>query len=745
MAGGLTDDQRTLAAAIIDPLIVANSFFSADLTDRARDEAAAEIEPQTVNVALNEALVRRGDKITEEQLEVIDEYGLRNARPDVARLGGWLFLSILVVGLGLAWIWRFRRELWHRTNALLLIGLLVVGTTVLLKATADRPGLQFVIPTAAVGILLAILLDAGVATVVTIVIALARRGDERDRQRARVRDVHPRRRAGRASSRSAGATGSRSSSRPASSSRSRTSSSSRRSPCSDSTTSTGCLQLVGASIASAAGSAVAAVGTFAVLGNLFGFMTVFQLLELANPSQPLLRRLLVETPGTYHHSLMVGNLAERAAEAIGADPLLTRVAAYYHDIGKLANPLAFIENQAGGENIHDQLDPEVSAQILKQHVADGIDIAYQSKLPKALIAFIPQHHGTAIMSYFYARAKEARRRRRSAASQTEEGAKAAATVDERKFRHAGPKPQSREAALIMLADGVEASVRSLSSRDEAAIRAMVARIIEERLNDGQFDECDLTLRDIERIREAFVTQLLGMYHQRVAYPAEQGGRDRVPARNGDRHRRVRQRCVYVSPWRIDVTVRDGVCTDRHRWPCCVGRSRGRSTAAGAPEPASIGLILVRRRRAGRAEPDPHGRRGPDRRALVPAAAGRRPSAARGRAWRRLRARSDRRRSSSRPARRHLGDIVVSVERAIEQAAAGSWRPDRRRPLVARRRAAPPRHPRHAPRLRLGPRRARGGSRDAGPRAAPPRRGPLTVATGRATRSRTPVGPGLARE
>ena len=146
----------------------------------------------------------------------------------------------------------------------------------------------------------------------------------------------------------------------------------------------GVLELWFASAASAAGSSVAAVGTFAVLGSVFGILTVFQLLELANPSQPLLRRLLVETPGTYHHSLMVGNLAERAAEAIGADPLVTRVAAYYHDIGKLSNPLAFIENQAGGENIHDQLEPEVSAQILKQHVADGIDTAYAAKLPKAL-------------------------------------------------------------------------------------------------------------------------------------------------------------------------------------------------------------------------------------------------------------------------------------------------------------------------------------------------------------------------
>jgi len=516
MAGGLTDDQRTLAATIIDPLIVANSFFSADLTDAARERAAAGVEPQTVQVELNEAIVRRGDKVTAEQLETIDKFGLRDAKPDVARLGGWLFLSILVVALGLAWIWRFRRELWHRTNAMLLIALIVVGTAILLKATAGRPGLSFVVPTAAAGMLLAILLDAGVATLITIVIAVLggamadpgnqleyatyilvgglagiiaiRRGDRLQVfvqaglavAVANVLVVSTFALLGLHDTQ-------------------------------------GLLELVAASIASAAGSAIAAVGTFAVLGSLFGIMTVFQLLELANPSQPLLRRLLVETPGTYHHSLMVGNLAERAAEAIGADPLLTRVAAYYHDIGKLANPMAFIENQAGGENIHDQLDPEISAQILKQHVADGIDIAYQSKLPKALIAFIPQHHGTAIMSYFYARAREA-----AAAPfgglQTEDGERAAGRVDERKFRHVGPKPQSREAALIMLADGVEASVRSLASRDEAAIRAMVGRIIDERLADGQFDECDLTLRDLERIREAFIGQLLGMYHQRIAYP-----------------------------------------------------------------------------------------------------------------------------------------------------------------------------------------------------------------------------------
>jgi putative nucleotidyltransferase with HDIG domain len=517
MVGGpppLDDAERKLAVSLISPLVVANSSYSETETAQAKAAAAAAVEPVRVPFAQGEKIVGANERITDTDFEAIQYFGLAEARADFARLAGWFFLAIMIVGLLLAWLWRFRRDLWHRNNAMLLIGLVVVAVAFVLKATAGRPGLPYVVPTAVAGMLLAILLDAGVATTVMIVLAMIagalnanslelaayslfgglagivaiRRGD---RLQVFVQ-------AGLAVAVANVLVVSTFALLGAHDIR-------------------GLLELVGASLASAAGAGVAAVGSFAVLGSLFGILTVFQLLELANPSQALLRRLLVETPGTYHHSLMVGNLAERAAEAIGADPLLTRVAAYYHDIGKLANPLAFIENQAGGENIHDELQPDVSAQILKQHVADGIDIAYKSKLPKTLIAFIPQHHGTAIMSYFYARAK------RAAAEpyggiKTTEGAAAAEAVDHHRFRHVGPKPQSREAALIMLADGVEASVRSLASRDEPAIRAMVARIIEERLSDGQFDECDLTLRDIEQIKEAFVAQLLGMYHQRVAYP-----------------------------------------------------------------------------------------------------------------------------------------------------------------------------------------------------------------------------------
>jgi putative nucleotidyltransferase with HDIG domain len=514
MGGDLDESERMLAAEIIQPLIVPNSSFSQTLTDQARDRAAEKVDPVAVNIAVGQVVVRKGSPVTAADLEAITNLGLgQDGGLSPATLFGWFLLAGLIVTLLLAWIWRFRPTLWHRDNVLFLIGLLVIGTTLALKVTAGREVLGYFLPTAAIGMLVSILLDASLATIVTAVIAVVggalagslefasyiflgglagiiavRKGD-----RLQVfvqaaiavfvvnatvvtvfsllgtRDVR------------------------------------------------GVLELWFASAAAAAGSSVAAVGTFAVLGSAFGILTVFQLLELANPSQPLLRRLLVETPGTYHHSLMVGNLAERAAEAIGADPLVTRVAAYYHDIGKLANPLAFIENQAGGENIHDQLEPEMSAQVLKQHVADGIDLAYTAKLPKSLIAYIPQHHGTAVMSYFHARARE-----RAAAPyggvSTPEGAKAAAAVDERRFRHAGPKPQTREAALIMLADSVEASVRSLASRDEPAIRAMVTRIIDERIGDGQFDECDLTLRDLERIKNAFVGQLLGMYHTRIAYP-----------------------------------------------------------------------------------------------------------------------------------------------------------------------------------------------------------------------------------
>jgi len=518
IAGDLSPDERSLAAALVGPLLVPNSSYSDQLTQEARAAAAAAVQPVQKIWQQAQTIVANGVLIDDVAYEAITYFDLNQGGLDVARLVGFFVLSILTIALLLLWTWRFRREFWHRNNVLLLLSVILLVTVLALKLTAGRYWLPYALPLGAVGMLVTVLLDGGAALILTSLLAIlaaavngggyggglelaaytllggiagivmVRRGDRLSVfVRAGVsvfvvqsivivtfallgrQDVR------------------------------------------------GVLELIGASAVSAGGATVATVGSVAVVGSVFGILTVFQMLELANPSAPLMRRLLVETPGTYHHSLMVGNLAERAAEAIGADPLVARVAAYYHDVGKLSNPQAFIENQAGGDNLHDVLDPEVSAQLLKSHVSEGIDIAYGAGLPKQLIAFIPQHHGTGVMSYFYARARE-----EAAAPyggiDTAEGRKAADAVDVRKFRHGGPKPQSREAAIIMLADSVEASVRSLSSRDEPAIRAMVARIFEERISDNQFDECDLTLRDLERVREAFVGQLLGMYHQRVAYP-----------------------------------------------------------------------------------------------------------------------------------------------------------------------------------------------------------------------------------
>ena len=513
-SAALTDDERRLATEIVVPFLVPNATYSETLTADARDAAAAAVTPVSYTIRQGEVIVEAGRQVTPLEIARLEAFGLTEARLDVARLAGWFLLAVLVVVLLLAWTWRYRQELWHRARALALLGLVLLVTALAYKLTAGRSILPFFVPGAGASMLVAILLGAGPATMVTAMLAIlagavnglslemaayifvggmtgaiaVRRGDRVGIflqaglaivvanvvvvsifSLLGARDL------------------------------------------------TGILQLWGASLAAGVGSAIATVGTFQVVGNLFGILTVFQLLELANPSQSLLRRLLLETPGTYHHSLMVGNLAERAAEATGADPLLARVAAYYHDVGKLANPGSFIENQAGGDNVHDELSPEVSAQVLKAHVADGIDIAYRARLPRPLIAFIPQHHGTARIAYFLAKARE-----QAAAPLgglgTAAGRAAADAVDERRFRHNGPKPQSREAAILMLADGVEASVRSLSSQDEPTIRAMVGRIVDERLDDGQFDECDLTLRDLERIREAFVSQLLGMYHQRIPYP-----------------------------------------------------------------------------------------------------------------------------------------------------------------------------------------------------------------------------------
>ena len=244
-----------------------------------------------------------------------------------------------------------------------------------------------------------------------------------------------------------------------------------------------------------------------VFEAIFDYTTDIKLLELANLNHPLLRQLIVRASGTYHHSMMVGSLSEAAAESIGANALLCRVAAYYHDIGKAKNPHYFVENQRLGENPHDDIKPNMSALIIKAHVKDGLEMAKQHGLPKEIQDFIAQHHGTSLIAYFYREAKK-------------QEDPDIPEVKEEDFRYPGPKPQTKETAICMLADASEAASRALPNPSPSRLRKLVRDIINKVFRDGQLDECDLTFKDLNSIANAFTRILTGIYHHRPQYPSE---------------------------------------------------------------------------------------------------------------------------------------------------------------------------------------------------------------------------------
>jgi putative nucleotidyltransferase with HDIG domain len=239
----------------------------------------------------------------------------------------------------------------------------------------------------------------------------------------------------------------------------------------------------------------------------FGYASDIKLLELANLNHPALKELIVQAPGTYHHSIIIGTLVENAAEAIGANPLLARSCAYYHDIGKGRNPLYFGENQKG-ENRHDTLAPAMSAVIIKRHVTEGLEMARQYRLPKLVADAIPQHHGTRLVGYFFHKAVK-----------EQEGKENPQPIDESIYRYPGPKPQFREAALVMIADAVEASTRAMPEPTTPKLQAQVQKMINLIFAEGQLDECDLTLKDLHLIASSFLHTLEGIYHARPEYPA----------------------------------------------------------------------------------------------------------------------------------------------------------------------------------------------------------------------------------
>ncbi len=318
-----------------------------------------------VSVEQGETIVRAGDRITQLHLETLEELGLTRPRLEASTIGGNALIAIILATLLVGFLWRFEPQIWFRNRSLLLFGLALLGSAVAVKIAADRTLWAYVVPTGATVLLATILLNGAAGAAMAVALAVLAGVMNGVALEPAVYTL-----AGGAAAMIAMVRAERLNAFVRAGLLLAVTNIAVLTAFSllDQRDVAGILQGIAAASVNAALAVVLAVGSFAVIGNLFGIMTVFQLLELANPSSRLLRRLLLETPGTYHHSVMVGNLAERAAETIGADPLLARVAAYYHDIGKMKNPLAFIENQAGAHNIHDDLSAEVSARIISGHI-----------------------------------------------------------------------------------------------------------------------------------------------------------------------------------------------------------------------------------------------------------------------------------------------------------------------------------------------------------------------------------------
>jgi len=249
-------------------------------------------------------------------------------------------------------------------------------------------------------------------------------------------------------------------------------------------------------------SSIAAMGALPYIESTVGVLSPLKLIDLSNPSHPLLKRLQIEAPGTYHHSVIVANLAETAAEEINADPLLARVASYYHDVGKLKRPQFFVENQKNGVNLHSEISPWLSATILISHVKDGVEIGKSYGIPEKILDIVSQHHGTSLIVFFYHKALQS----------------GFSEVEEKDFRYPGPLPKTKEAAIVMLADAVEAAVRASSGSVSPKIDSLIDRIFKNKLEDGQLSESPMTLQELLRIKEVFIRLFMGSFHQRIEYP-----------------------------------------------------------------------------------------------------------------------------------------------------------------------------------------------------------------------------------
>lgn len=495
---GVDPEVRALAEPVLAAVVTDNLILNPEKLERARQEAIRNV--QDVVVREGQIIVRRGDPVEVAHIQLLRDLGmLERQRPYGQWLGTALLLLLLFALVGL-YGRQFLPELVREDRLMALLGLVLLLVSGMARIAAVIPwnGAVFLVPVALASMLVSLLIDSRLGMVVTLFLA-AIVGMVSDGELNAVIIAL-----------SGGLAGIFSVSKISQRSDLTRAGFIIGGVCTVTMVALGLAQsqrflweYAFLGIINGLVAAVATIGLLPYLEDLFGITSTLRLLELSNPNQPLLRKLLMEAPGSYHHSIIVGNLSEAAAEAIGADSLLVRVGSLYHDVGKTKRPYFFAENQFGAENPHDKISPTLSTLIITSHVKDGVELAREHNLPEVLVRFIREHHGTALVKYFYQKALEMAK---------------GEPVDEKDFRYQGPKPQSRETAIVMLADSVEAAVRSLSQPTPGRIEGLVRKIIKEKLADGELDESDLTLRDLDKIADAFVRVLTGIFHKRVEYP-----------------------------------------------------------------------------------------------------------------------------------------------------------------------------------------------------------------------------------
>ncbi|HPD00845.1 MAG TPA: HDIG domain-containing protein [Acetivibrio sp.] len=519
----LRQELKDVAIAVSNYVLKPNRTINEELTEAKRN--AAYNDPKNVEIIKKgQRILSVDDTVTEDKLKVLEDLNLLETKSkfDFALAGGILVVLVLLFLLLILYMNNFCKKVFYNRSHLILMSIVIILT--LLAAMAVHEYSTLIIPIFIATMLISILLDLRLALVVNIVLTIAISlmigSDDKFVYMALI-------------------TGSFSAFI--------VSKANQRNKLSFAGTVVAALNVLVITainiinksawdVSLREGIIVFINGIASMLvtnwilpfmESTFNIITPLRLLELANPNQPLLKKLLMEAPGTYHHSLMVGNLAEAGTEAIGGNALLARVGAYFHDIGKLKRPSFFIENQMG-DNPHDKMTPNLSALVIISHARDGYEMAKKYKIPLAIRDIILQHHGTTLVAYFYHKAKKCEKMD---------------NVAEANFRYDGVKPASREAAVVMLADSVEAAVRSMTDKTEGKIEGLIRKIIKDKLDDGQLDHCSLTLKDLDTIAKAFVKTFGGFFHEREEYPALKDTANRLKSNDSEDYNEAVEKTV----------------------------------------------------------------------------------------------------------------------------------------------------------------------------------------------------------